>query len=52
MSDDIIKRALGMEITETGEDQNAVVVYEESQEVSDDVTEDFEYVIDNLKDLI
>lgn len=51
MSDDIIKRALGMNTDEPApEDSKALVVTEPV--VIDDVEIDFDYVADNLKDLI
>lgn len=53
MSDDIIKRALGMGIYETIDDKKALIPYEGQIEPADDAVEmDFEYVRDNLKDLI
>mgnify|MGYP001612232069 CR=1 FL=1 len=49
MSDDIIKRALGMSITAPVEQEAAIIQYEE-QETGLDT--DFEYVVTNLKELI
>jgi hypothetical protein len=51
MSDDIIKRALGMDTNEPApEDSRALVVVD--PEISDEVEVDFDFVADNLKDLI
>jgi hypothetical protein len=50
MSDDIIKRALGMDIEPVGSD-NALVVQPEVH-LEDEVEMDFEYVRQNLTDLI
>ena len=54
MSDDIIKRALGMD--DTVEEATAVVPYESSDiepaESSGPLEDDFDYVVDNLKELI
>lgn len=53
MSDDIIKRALGMGVSESTDDQNALVPYEGQEIVEDDKIEmDFDYVRDNLNELI
>lgn len=51
MSDDIIKKALGMNVENAPEDQ-ALVPIEGIVHQDDDVTLDFEYVATNLKDLI
>lgn len=50
MSDDIIRRSLGMDLSEVVE-QNAMVPYEPPVE-QPRLEEDFDYVVDNLKDLI
>lgn len=54
MSDDIIRRALGMGVSETPEEQNALVPYEGEvvEPVDDEVEMDFEYVRENFTDLI
>jgi hypothetical protein len=54
MSDDIIKRALGMGVSEEPEDQKALVPYEGEtiEPIDDEVEMDFEYVRENLTDLI
>jgi hypothetical protein len=52
MSDDIIKRALGMDVPETVDDK-AIIVYEsEEEEASDQFDRDFQFVHDNLTELI
>lgn len=51
MSDDIIKRALGMNVEETV-DENAVTVYEGPPETEDQVEKDFDYIRENLVELI
>lgn len=51
MSDDIIRRALGMDVQSVQE--NALVKIEDTtQEVDDNVEIDFDYVRDNLQELI
>lgn len=50
MSDEIIKRALGIETTD--EDVSQEIVPYEAEQLENNLENDFEYVIDNLKDLI
>lgn len=52
MSDDIIKKALGMGIDDSPEDQNALIPIEQEVELDDVVEMDFEYVRENLQSLI
>ena len=53
MSDDIIRRALGMPATESPDSVGEIVPYEiEVDAFNDALEQDFEFVIDNLKELI
>lgn len=52
MSDDIIKRALGMNDEPTVEDAQALVPYEITSEESQEIDMDFLLVKENLNDLI
>lgn len=52
MSDDIIRRALGMDEEPTIDDPKAVVPYEVTQEESDAIDLDFDEVKENIQDLI
>ncbi len=54
MSDDIIKRALGMGVPETPETENALIPYEgeTAEPANDEIEMDFDYVRENLTDLI
>jgi hypothetical protein len=52
MSDDIIKKALGMNTDEPAPEDQAVTVYEGATQEDDTLEMDFDYICDNLKDLI
>jgi hypothetical protein len=52
MSDDIIKKALGMSTDDPAPEDQAVVVYEGQVEEESLADLDFDYIRENLKDLI
>lgn len=56
MSDDIIRKALGMNLTSSGDDINAVTPYEPDQEIvqtnSEEIDKDIAFARDNMVNLI